>query len=674
MTDLETSFHAGELAVQRRAEVPFAKTEMASTFIRPAMPQQHRDFFESLPILFLGGLDRRGRVWATAAMGSPGFIGSPSPRTMTLGALPVLAGELDLSLDVGAKIGAVGIELATRRRNRVNATVRQAAGGGLALTVDQSFGNCPQYIQIRQPAWDDHDLSAIIARRLSGLDEPARDIIARADMFIIASRSRALSDDPRSGVDASHRGGRPGFLGQNPDGTLSFPDFSGNRFFNTLGNIEDDGRVGLFIPDFTTGSALLLTGRASVDWNGARVAAFEGAERIVDIRPEEVWMAEHVLPARTALIEAWPPLKGTGTWAQTRRARSVPDGWRRYEIEARVAESAEITSFHLAPVDGLPLPAHVAGQFLPIRLDMPDGPILRSYTISQATNGRTLRLSVKREPGGTASRILHDRLAVGDRIDAADPAGDFVLDEGEQPIVFLSAGVGITPMIAMLEAQIAAVESGARPRDIWFFHAARTSRGRPFDAYLQEVARRYGWFHLHRVNSRPEAEDEAVGRTHESEGALSIEILARLLPFGGYQFYLCGPDGFMRTLYAGLRKLGIDRSHIRHEFFGAGELEEGERNRPAAAQDLPETAPVRFAASETAATWMPGAGSLLDLAEGTGLSPSFSCRDGKCGTCATRVITGDVAYTRPPAFPAPEGHVFICCSVPASAEGLELDL
>ncbi|MDF1671541.1 MAG: pyridoxamine 5'-phosphate oxidase family protein [Roseovarius sp.] len=314
-------FHPGEITVQDRAEVSTRSREMASRAIRDAMPEQHQTFFENQPLMFLALLDREGRPWAVPIFGRPGFAKAVSPTRLSLGRLPVLAKEFGLDTDPGARIGLIGIELATRRRNRLNGHI-VSCSEGLDITVEQSFGNCPKYIQTRSFAASCADPRPPARKQVQLGSDVVRRIIARADTFFIASRGRKPAARPSEGLDVSHRGGRPGFLGMDRRGTLSFPDFRGNRYFNTLGNIEIDGRVGLFVPDFTSGGALLLTGRATIDWTADRVTAFAGAERIVDIVPDEIWHVKHALPTAAHLIEAWPDLNQTGRWHDSHQTRA----------------------------------------------------------------------------------------------------------------------------------------------------------------------------------------------------------------------------------------------------------------------------------------------------------------------------------------------------------------
>ncbi|MBL3827113.1 MULTISPECIES: 2Fe-2S iron-sulfur cluster-binding protein [unclassified Marinobacter] len=663
-------FHIGERAVQARADVPDTWLKQTESFVRTEMPQQHRDFFESLPLLFLALLDRNGRPWCVPAFGAPGFVVSPAPDLLELRRTPVLSNEFGLDRSTDASVGIVGIDLNSRRRNRVNGRVQHTSDGAMTIQVDQSFGNCPQYIQTRAmaAAWQE---AKPASRRQTTLHDPeVRRMVEAADTFFIASRAAGSLDGGSAGVDASHRGGRPGFLGINDDGSLSFPDFSGNRFFNTLGNIESDGRVSLFIPDFETGDAVLLTGRGTIDWDSARVGSFDGAERIVDVVPEEIWHVTSALPVAASAPEPWPGLDNTGTWKEARLAALKIGGYRRFQIASKRKESNSITSFYLTPADGGPIESHVAGQFLPIRIRKDDDAILRSYTISQGPNGQDYRLSIKREPKGLASRILHDELESGDILEVGSPSGNFVLDEGTQPIVMLSGGVGITPMMAMLDAQMAALRGGAPRREVYFIHATQNSASQAFRAELAGLASQYDWLHLFTAYSAP-LKDDLLGDTHRIEARLSVDILSRLLPFGGYQFYLCGPEMFMRSLYSGLREIGVDRSHIHYEFFGAGELGESEELTPTVV--LPERANITFGRSGVQAEWTHQSGTLLETAEASGLKPDYNCRSGKCGACATRLTSGVVHYQRSPVITPGKGEVLTCCAVPMS-EDVQIDI
>ncbi|WP_417685819.1 pyridoxamine 5'-phosphate oxidase family protein [Roseibium sp.] len=666
---MSSIFHEGEVAAQNRAGVTADRRARVEAFIRPFMPEQHREFFESLPVLFLGLIDERGRPWATPVVGTSGFVTTPTAGRMNISATPGLLDDLNLQLETGARVGVIGIELATRRRNRMNGRIAMASPQQFSVEVDHSFGNCPKYIQKRQFDMSAWAAQSPVAARVANDNPEVLRIVREADTFFIASRSADIADGPGAGIDVSHRGGKPGFLRPRADGTLSFPDFAGNLFFNTLGNIEMDGRVGLFIPDFASGDAIYVTGAAKVDWSAKQAASFEGAERIVNVTPDEIWIARGVMPKAGALIEIAPDLERTGSWQEPLEAAGRLENYEPFEISAKVRESDTITSFDLKPAQGGKPAPHRPGQFVPIRITDGDERILRSYTISRAPDGQSYRLSVKREPGGRGSPLLHDRFDVGDVIEAGTPSGTFVLRDGSRPVVMLSAGVGITPMVAMLEGQLQAVRQGSTPREIWFIHSARNGREFAFGSWLQRIAQENTWLRLFISFTAPNAEDR-LGQSHDRETRLDAELLRDLLPFGVYDFYICGPGGFIRTLQSGLVKLGVETAQVHTEFFGPGsgsELSEVELQ-------LPEKVEITFKRSDRTMIWTPEQGTLLQAALAAGCKPEFSCGSGSCGTCAVRKLDGEIQYRATPEASVPPGHVLLCSAYPQSKRPLSLDV
>jgi len=263
-TRAESPFHAGEQAVQERSGMRARMEEVGRRLVRDFMPDQHRELFETLPYLFVGSEDDRGFVWASMLAGAPGFVSSPDARTLSVELPGRLAPPLDV-LSAGAKLGLLGIELATKRRNRANGSVRAANEHGFTLHVEQSFGNCAQYIHARDVTvggGDEHD-----ARPQGALlSSAAVDLVERADTFFIATTSGGGAGSAQ-GLDVSHRGGPPGFVRVSSDGQrslLRWPDYRGNFMFCTLGNLELDPRAGLLFVDFESRASLALTGLASV--------------------------------------------------------------------------------------------------------------------------------------------------------------------------------------------------------------------------------------------------------------------------------------------------------------------------------------------------------------------------------------------------------------------------
>ena len=357
-------------------------------------------------------------------------------------------------------------------------------------------------------------------------------------------------------------------------------------------------------------------------------------------------------------------------------ASAVPEAERNADLELEidkiVKESEIISSFYLRRADGAPIEPWVAGQFLPIRVHVPGQPqpVLRTFTLSTTPNPDHYRLSIRR--GGEnslVSRFLHDSGKPGLRLEAMTPRGKFVLTESERPVVFVSAGVGLTPMIAMANQIVEDGRNTGKFRPVWFVHGANNGRVHAFGTHVRELAAAHPAMRVHIRYSQPGGDDR-LGLTHDGEGQVTIEVLKQLLPFDDYDFYLCGPPPFMQSLYDGLGGLGVRRERIHYESFGSGTAlkPEAKPEVPLRAAGLGDGAvPVRFARSAITAEWTSDKGTLLELAEMVGLAPVFGCRSGICGTCATRLTSGAVDYVEEPLAPRGEGRVLLCCSVPAGA-------
>ena len=305
-------FHAGEIAMQRAAGSYERMREIGARVIRDHMPEQHREFFEQLPTLLVGSVDAQQRPWASMLAGLPGFIETPDALHLHVGALPRPDDPLHAQLRVGATLGLLGIEPQTRRRNRLNGRVVALDDTGFMMRVDQSFGNCPQYIQARAPQWVGDAPSGPVGQPEGArLSAAAAALVTRADTLFIASAA------PGHGADVSHRGGKPGFVRVDErDGAtrLTLPDFRGNLFFNTLGNIAAHPKAGLLFIDHDSGGVLQLTGAATIIASGPEVEAFAGAQRLLRIEVDSGVWTPHALPLRWSAAEPAPQLAATGHW------------------------------------------------------------------------------------------------------------------------------------------------------------------------------------------------------------------------------------------------------------------------------------------------------------------------------------------------------------------------
>jgi len=538
-------FHAGEQRVQERMGVRDEIEPWARKVVRSRLPEQHREFYAALPYLAVGARDDQGRPWATLLARAPGFARSPDPAALTIRALPARGDALTEAFVEGADVGILGIELHTRRRNRVNGRVAACEESGFTLAVEQAFGNCPQYIHERRWREAPPEAREATARHHDALPEHLVRWIESADTFFIASGYRGEGESPSFGMDASHRGGDPGFVRVEGARRIVFPDYAGNDHFNTIGNLLLDPRAGYLFVDFERGGLLQLTGRTSIDWDSPAVARFPGARRLVCLELDEAIELEGALPLRWELP--------TGSVRELR-------------LMEKRRESDEVVSFVFESRDGGELPSFRAGQHLPIELDIPGqpAPIARTYSLSGSPEEPRYRISVKREAMGLASRHLHDQLEVGAIISSRDPRGEFVLEGCQgRPAVLVSAGVGLTPLVSMLHT----IAACGDPRPVWFVHGARDRRQHALRDEVHRLAAAMPSTKLHVAYSRPRPED-TPGTDFDSAGRIDGALLESLLPGLEADFYLCGPVGFMAAVQQDLESRGVAPDDIRTESFG----------------------------------------------------------------------------------------------------------
>lgn len=308
----ESPFHAGELAIQERFGARERMDRQGRRVIREYLPEQHREFYSQLPYILVGTVDADGNPWASILVGKPGFLSSPDDRTLRVRAKPLSGDPLAENLENGADIGFLGIELHTRRRNRLNGTIGNLSADGFEVQVGQSFGNCPQYIQARAFEFlENEPESPKPVYKVENFGERERATITAADTFFIATAYRDESAKNARGVDVSHRGGNPGFVRVDNARILTIPDFSGNFHFNTFGNLQLNPRAGLIFIDFARGDLLYLTGTATVIWEGAEIREYVGAERLLRFHLEKGYRTDGILPLRWSEPEFSPFLDST---------------------------------------------------------------------------------------------------------------------------------------------------------------------------------------------------------------------------------------------------------------------------------------------------------------------------------------------------------------------------
>jgi ferredoxin-NADP reductase/MOSC domain-containing protein YiiM len=369
------------------------------------------------------------------------------------------------------------------------------------------------------------------------------------------------------------------------------------------------------------------------------------------------------------LEQAQTPGPTTGNAGLGGAASSRPawTGFRPLRVTDKTRESSNVTSLHLEPADGRPLAAGLPGQFAVLHLrSAPDKPpLLRSYSLSGEPSEVRYRVSVKRNPGGVAGAYIADAVRSGDIIEMTAPRGAFTLQPGDGPVVLLSAGIGATPVLAMLHA-LAATKSS---RQVWWLHGAHDRGEHAFAEEVRAALEMLPSAHSHIRYSAPGPGDR-LGVDFDAPGRLRIPVLTELGVPRDADFYLCGPPAFMADLPAGLATWGVSGNRIHTEMFGAGP---GRTPGIAATPQKPPHPPtgpvgsgpqVSFARSGLEVRWGPPFQSLLELAEACDVPVRWACRTGVCHNCETALISGDVSYQLDPVEPPAAGDVLICCSQP----------
>jgi ferredoxin-NADP reductase/MOSC domain-containing protein YiiM/ferredoxin len=350
-------------------------------------------------------------------------------------------------------------------------------------------------------------------------------------------------------------------------------------------------------------------------------------------------------------------------------------GFRPFSVTAITHESDSVISIRLEDPEGAPLPVPRPGQYLTVRVRPHERQrsLLRNYSLSGLPSADYYRISVKRERGGAASGYLCTRLSVGDHLDIAAPRGTFILDETDAPVLLVSAGIGATPVLAMLQALV----QEQSDREIWWLHGARDAREHSFAAEARVLLTSLANARSCVYYSRPGPHD-VKGRDFDGSGRITASVLAELEPPPSARAYVCGPGPFMDEISAGLAGLGVEASHVHTEPFGpAPSQTPGIAPTPTRPPHPPAgqagTGPtIEFARSDLAIPWSDDFASMLELAEACDVPVRWSCRTGVCQTCETALIAGSVGYSPVPVEPPPDGSVLICCSRPRGDIVLDL--
>jgi uncharacterized protein len=344
-------------------------------------------------------------------------------------------------------------------------------------------------------------------------------------------------------------------------------------------------------------------------------------------------------------------------------------GWRKFRVEGKVLEAESVCSFYLAPHDGRPLPPFAPGQYLTFRLAIPGQAreVTRCYSLSDSPHPDYYRVTIKRIPTpGLASSHFHDAIQVGDILDVKAPAGHFHLDvEKHQPVVLIGGGVGVTPMLSMMNF----LASTPGNREAWFFYGVRNSREHIMKDHLRDLATQHPNLRLAMCYSEPLPEDQA-GQDYQHAERVSVELMKKVLQVNNFDFYICGPPPMMESLTRDLGEWGVPEERIRFEAFGPASVKQVAGVTQAAPSPAAGAFEIAFTRSNKKLMWS-GAASLLEFAEANGIRIDSGCRAGSCGTCATAIRDGQVNYLRKPDAELEKGTCLTCISVPKGSLSLD---
>jgi ferredoxin-NADP reductase len=357
-------------------------------------------------------------------------------------------------------------------------------------------------------------------------------------------------------------------------------------------------------------------------------------------------------------------------------------GFRTFLVERKVAEDAaeSVCSFYLQPEDGQTLPSYLPGQFLTFQLEIPKAEggsehILRCYSLSDAPRQDGYRVSIKRAlaPAGSAvapgrsSNYFHDQVAIGSRLQVRAPSGHFHIDRSDAPVVLIGGGIGITPMLSMLNWCLAEQPG----REVWLFYGVRHGRELVMKSHLDALAAAHPNFHLRLCFSDP-LPDDIAGRDYHHRGRIDVQLLRMQLPLKPYHYYICGPTPLMESMVPALEDWGVPDTHIHYEAFGPASIKRRQPAASVAATAADSDIVVTFAKSDKQLPWQPASGSLLEFAEANGIAVDSGCRAGGCGSCQTTIRAGEVSYRQEPEFDPEPGNCLLCVSIPKTSVTLEI--
>ncbi|MEN8132913.1 MAG: pyridoxamine 5'-phosphate oxidase family protein [Pseudomonadota bacterium] len=627
-------YHEGERAVQKRTN----ETEMARMnggAVGTTIPTRALRFIEQQPMAVIGSIDAAGRVWASVLFGHPGFLQTLDDHTLVIDlSQPRSANNDPLWTNLGknSSVGVLVIELGSRRRLRVNGRARKVSVERYIVDVERAYPNCPKYIQRRD--WKiratKEPFSATSSTQGKVLSNSQKTLIASADTFFVASAH------PDHGVDASHRGGHPGFVQLLNDRQLRIPDYAGNSMFNTLGNFTSYPYAGLVFIDFEQGRLLQLTGQTEILWDLEDPGGETGGTRRYWQFDISSWK-ESVLPFRLdwELLDASP-------FIPEQRNEITVDSTLSLRVERIQHEAEHIKSFRLRALDGGLLPEFQPGSHIQVKVQLPDGSQAeRHYSLLSDPDDRTqYEIGVLAEPGGRGGSLyLHEQIHEGDVVVSRAPKNEFPMADRASHSVLIAGGIGITPILSMLQ------KLASERQSFELHYSARTYSGLAFRDRIEQLAGDSIQFY--------------ASRDPQSQ-RLDLERLLST-PRPGVHVYVCGPRRMISTIRELADIHGWPSTRIHFESFGA--------------QPLADDRPIRVHLAKSNMTLtVPAERTILDTLLDAGVNAPHDCKRGECTMCATRVLDGEPDH-RDLCLNSEERSSSMCvCVSRARGKELQLDL
>ena len=625
------SFHQGELDVQAMANesaIALRNGQVVSSNILPgAIP-----FIAQQNMLVISSVDEAGLPWSSVLFGTPGFMQASNSESLLLDASKMLINEHDplwKNISNNPQVGVLAIELSTRRRFRVNGRIQNTSTGeqgadhkgkSLAdsqfeITVQQAYPNCPKFIQRRNLKIEQQAYSEVLPAPISGtqLTSVHVDIISNSDSFFVSSASILKGKNEHS-VDASHRGGFPGFIKVLDDNRLLIPDYQGNSMFNTLGNIHVYPKAGIIIVDYENSRVLQLSGSAKILWDQQDDTNHSsGTKRFWELSVEK-WQVTEIPKGVNWNFQDYSPHNPREIKAKDSKENSVigVNGKMSLTINNVEKKSTRINAYQLQAQDGAILPTFEAGAHLPIEVTLDSGKkVLRHYSILSSTQeNRFYEIAIQNEEHGRGgSKALHKQLTLNSVINVLPPKSEFSLTPNNKHVVLIAGGIGITPILSMLRELVDNNSS------FEIHYAAKNEADLVFKKEVEALVGTNAYFY-----------------TSEGEQVKRLDLPNLIKGTGSSSHvYMCGPLRMISQVRELAGERGLPDSQVHFESFGA------------VSQPNDKAIEVNLKKSNQVIVVEPNQ-TILDALIEKNISVPFDCKRGECGMCATTVLAGEAEH------------------------------